>query len=444
MKKIFFLIYLTFLSFTFAQSIKGSIPEYKGKKINLVGYIGFSETMLGETTLDPSGNFYIQYDKAYRGAAILQILEGNSVIILLNNENFELVWNDPRTFDSLKISSSEENNNFIAGIQHFQNSDNKINALSFLLPLYENEPEKKQWLKNEMNFQQSSFDHYLNKLPKESYAGFYLNLRQIIAKIGKFNSQSIYTYDEIQKEVTNLDFNNEDLWHSGLYKTLLDNYFLVTENFGNPEIITENTNTSVDKIMESLKTNPDKQLEVATYLIKLLEMKSLFQPAEHLAMKIIKEHPDHSDQKRMSVFEQYRTMAVGNTAPDIDLGENKKLSEIKKPYKLVVFGASWCPYCVEDLPHLKSAYPSLKEKYDLEIIYISLDYQKPDYENFLRDADFISLYGGNGWESKAAKDYFIFSTPSMIILDQHNKILTKLKTVPHLEAWMQEFGIQKL
>jgi thiol-disulfide isomerase/thioredoxin len=56
--------------------------------------------------------------------------------------------------------------------------------------------------------------------------------------------------------------------------------------------------------------------------------------------------------------------------------ELKKMMEsfiqIQTPYTLVVFGASWCPKCTEELPTLIQNYSKWKNL-GIEVVYVSLD-----------------------------------------------------------------------
>src|SRR5690606_34874468 len=100
----------------------------------------------------------------------------------------------------------------------------------------------------------------------------------------------------------------------------------------------------------------------------------------------------------------------------------KGLSDLKNNYKLIVFGAAWCSKCVEEIPKLQAFYQNWKEKYDLEIVFISLDTQKEDFINFSKDFPWLSNCDLNGWESQPARDYHIFATPTMYLLNKNHQI----------------------
>ena len=74
-------------------------------------------------------------------------------------------------------------------------------------------------------------------------------------------------------------------------------------------------------------------------------------------------------------------MKVGNTAPNIlftgDVVKNglsiaspSRLSDLNYKYKVVIFGASWCTACSEELAQLFPLYSKWKAK-GLEVVFIS-------------------------------------------------------------------------
>ena len=147
------------------------------------------------------------------------------------------------------------------------------------------------------------------------------------------------------------------------------------------------------------------------------------------------------DHKHEALFEQYRKMAKGKTAPDIVLGNATKpvakISDMKSKYKLVVFGASWCSKCQEDIPKLKTYYEDWKTLYDLEIVFISLDTEFTKFNKFVKDFPWLSSCELKGWESKVAIDYCVFGTPTMYLLDEKNTILVKPISDKQVQAWLE-------
>jgi hypothetical protein len=101
-----------------------------------------------------------------------------------------------------------------------------------------------------------------------------------------------------------------------------------------------------------LNKNKQQYNEAVSYLFDLMEQRSLFKSAEYLALKALNESEAIIDAKLAKRLESYRAMVKGVIAPNIKfegtLVKNGKdligpygLSDIKDPYTLIVFGASW-------------------------------------------------------------------------------------------------------
>ena len=92
-------------------------------------------------------------------------------------------------------------------------------------------------------------------------------------------------------------------------------------------------------------------------------------------------------------------------------------------------------------PSLVGTYKRLKEKYDLEVVYVSIDTDKNAFEEYYKEAPFITYCDTKGWETKAVKDYHIFATPSYILLDNNLKILAKIIAPEQLEEVLTNINL---
>ena len=99
----------------------------------------------------------------------------------------------------------------------------------------------------------------------------------------------------------------------------------------------------------------------------------------------------------------------------------------------MLFGASWCPACSNEMVKLLPLYKRLKDK-GVEVIFVSLDTNKSDFISFVKDFPFISFCDFNKWNSKSAKDYYVSSSPTFYLLDQQNNILSRPNSVENITA----------
>ncbi len=86
----------------------------------------------------------------------------------------------------------------------------------------------------------------------------------------------------------------------------------------------------------------------------------------------------------------------------------KKLSEIKSTYKVVAFGASWCPQCPKELQEISKNYATWKQ-HGVEVVFVSIDEDRQTFESVIKPFPFISICVYKKWESKAVKDYHVFA-----------------------------------
>lgn len=440
MKKLVLLIALI-TQWVTAQTIQGTFSQAKEKEIVLKCYDGFTEKELSKTRTDSLGKFSVIYPETYVGVALMQIDNTKSVIVLLNKENFEMQWENLQDFNSLKFINSKENDLFATGITINQEVEQKLVGLKYLLPLYKNDNVNQNWYQNEINIQEQMFEKFIENLPKDSYVKDYLIYRKFIAdmQLTQERYKELARVNQHQKSFEKLDFSNQALWNSGLLKEIFICYYQVLELYQDKEIIIKKSIDANSIWLKALANNSLRLQEIAEFCFTLLEKKNLTQASEHIALAMLNKNNCQLTDKQVNLFEQYRKLAIGKTAPNIVLNQNN-LNNLNNKYKLVVFGASWCPNCQTDYPSLIGKYKKLKETFDLEVVYISLDTDKKAFAEYYKEAPFKTFFDGKGWETQAAKDYHVFATPTYILLDKNLNILAKINSPEHLEAWLQSKG----
>ncbi len=419
-------------------SISGTLNSVNNQEIMLSGFSANGTFILDKNQTDTHGNFKLSYPARYVGAALLEIKNSKKVIVLLNGENFVLHWADLTNLSSLKFTNSFENSAFEKGLATYQDTENKKSGLTFLMPFYQNEPQKLKFFTDELQVLNNSTSRYIDQLPSNSYVKYYLNIRVLIANLSLSSTRYFDRLPELEKTFNELNFADERLLQSGLYTELLDAYVVAMESYGDNQYA--HLNAGINAIIASLKSQPTLAQNITEYLFNVLEKRSLYQSSEYLALAMLSNENCQLDDKHKALFEQYRKMANGQTAPNITFSNTKspikQLSDVKSKYKLVVFGASWCPKCLEDIPKLTAYYSKWKTQKDLEIIYISLDTNKTDFDHSVNDYPWISSSDFKGWETQAALDYSVFSTPIMYLLDHENKIVLKPISADQVDTWL--------
>jgi thiol-disulfide isomerase/thioredoxin len=435
-----------------AQSISGKLALLSNQSIRLEGFNGLKTYPISTTTLDEKGQFQLSYSKADLGVGYLQSADNKPLFVILSGEDIELVGEALSSPETLKVIKGKENQLFGQYAKEHPRREQALSAWVYLEKIYtldslfalQKVPGKaiqaeKQRIKKEDAL-------FLNSLPKESYVSWFLPTRKLVSSVSVVAQ---YRPEEIPASIAAfraLDYTDHRLYKSGLFKDAIESHFWLLENSGKPlDSVFLEMKKSIDAMMVHLVKDEKKLNEVCDYLFGLLEKHSLFQASEYLALKVLNEVSCTIDSDLAKQMESYRAMKKGNIAPDIDFKDQlkaldqrslpKKLSEIKSIYTVVVFGASWCPKCTEEIPELAKRYEAWKAQ-GIEMVFVSLDEDKDAYDRFVSGFPFPSVCDFKKWESPIVKDYHVFSTPLMYLLDRKREILLRPNSIQHLEAWV--------
>lgn len=126
--------------------------------------------------------------------------------------------------------------------------------------------------------------------------------------------------------------------------------------------------------------------------------------------------------------------AEDNTAPDWTLrtpdGTSVELAEISKDQpQIILFWATWCPFCKALMPHLQSVRLEYGDAVGVLAVNIMED---GDPVAYLKESgfDFTLLLDGD----EVADAYAITGTPGVIIVDTRQQIRFDLRSLPGLKV----------
>jgi len=445
------LIYSTIVS---AQTINGNISVLADQPIKLEGFNGLETYPIAASTCDSMGNFTLTYTMADYGVGYLLSADNKPLIVILSGEDIRIEGKALSSLETIRVIRGQENQWFGQYAKEHPKREQALSAWDYLEKIYaldslfsihqspkqEIEKEKRRIKKEDATF--------LNQLPKDSYVSWFLPIRKLVSSV---STVAQYRTEEIPATIAafrNMDYTDIRLYKSGLFKDAIESHFWLLENSGRSlDSVYIEMKISIDAMMQNLIQDDKILNEVTDYLFNLLERHSLFQASEYLALKVLNETSCTIDSDLAKQLESYQAMKKGNIAPDIIFGGStkfpgyssnlnpEKLSEIKSKYTIVVFGASWCPKCTQELPEIMKLYSKWKSK-GIEVVFVSLDDDKEICQNFIKPFPFISTCDFQKWDSKIVKDYYVFATPTMYLLNANRKIIIKPISVKQIDAWV--------
>ena len=463
MKKILIINILLLVSvYVYSQNtISGTFPGVANQQINLIGFNGFQTYPIDSVQANEKGKFQLSFGKEDYGMAyLLSEADKSFVVIIAENENLKLKGENFELAESITIINGKQNQLFAQYASEHPRSEQALSAWGYLEKIYTKDSlfavqeTPKQAIFQEMHRIKTEDSLFLASLASDSYVSWYLPLRKLVSSVSTIAQ---YRTDEIPLAIASfrkMDYTDPRLQKSGLLGDVIESHFWLIENSGRLlDSVYVEMNTSIDILIENLLVDEQKLNKVTEYLFKFLEKRSLFDASEYLALKLLNEQGCSIHNDFAAQLESYRAMKKGNIAPDFDLKidviapgydaskQPKKLSDLDSKYTLVVFGASWCPACPDELYQIARLYEKWK-KHGVEVVLVSMDEDSQIFRNFAGVFPFISICDYQKWESLVVKAWHIFATPTLYLLNDKREILLRPISVNQIDSWIDWYLVQ--
>jgi len=438
---------------TAQNSIAGNFSSIKGQAIRLMGYSGAEVFTIDSTVVAAEGDFILHYSDANLGMGYLLSNENIPYMVCLEKGKVLLTGQTPADATTIVINSGEQNKLFVEYALDHGKREQALSAWGYLKNLYgsdtlfKNQALSKLAITSEIDRLNKADSGFLKSLSSNSFMFWYLPIRKLISDVEAVVNKSPQEKNSCIKEFRSIDYANPKIFSSGLLSSLIASQFWLISSSGfSINNMYKEMNTSVDFILASVHKNEKLYNEWASYLFQYFEKEGYFSSSEYIALKALNQKEVILNMSLAKKMESYRTMKIGKIAPEIEfkgdvildrelVNNIKRLSDIKSKYKLVVFGGSWCPQCKAETIQLIMRYNKWKAK-EVEVVMVSLDTDKKAFEDFASDFPYTLVCDYKKWETQAAKDYYVSSSPTIFLLDSNNKIILRPPTVASLDSWL--------
>jgi len=442
------------------NTITGTFPGLANQQINLIGFEGFDTYVIDSVTANEKGVFNLLYSKLDYGMGYLSAEANKPFFVILTGETLKLKGDAFALPETIEILEGTENRIFEKYASEYPRREQALSAWEYLEKIYKKDSlfsvqeVPKQAIANEKQRIKTEDSLFLTSLAPETYVSWYLPVRKLVSSVSTIAQ---YRTEEIPAAIASfrsLDYNDKRLYKSGLLRDVIESHFWLIENNGRSlDSVYNEMKISIDRMIEKLLADEQKLNETTAYLFKLLEKRSLFVASEYLALKLLNEQSCTINNDFAAQLESYRAMKKGNIAPDFDLKKDflapgyepaklpQKLSDLKSKYTVIVFGASWCPQCPNELSQIAGLYEKWKN-HNIEVVFVSLEENEKLFKSFAGVFPFISICDYQKWESPVVKNYHVFATPTIYLLDDNRQILLRPNSVNHLDSWVDWFLVK--
>jgi|UniRef100_UPI004047CF98 thiol-disulfide isomerase/thioredoxin len=436
-----------------AQTLSGVFPPISGQLLTLEGTKGFDTYSIGSAKADEKGQFSLSYSPQDYGIAFLSGEDKKPFVVILEKSGVRLEGQVLSEASSIRILEGQENRWFEQYTQEQGKREQALSAWAYLQNLYQNDSffaiqkVPNQDIGKELIRIQEEEKQFIATLPSESFVRWFLPIRKLVSSVG---AVAQYRTSELPQTITafrTMDYADPRFQKSGLYRDLFESQFWLLENSGGTlDEVYEKMERSLDAILWSVGKNAPLYNEVSAYLLELLQRRSLINAAEYLALTVLEQDEVVLQPRLARQLEAYRAMKVGVTVPDIQftgdillqgkpISYPSRLSEVTAPYRLVIFGASWCPACSEAMGELIPLYEKWN-KLGLEAIFVSLDTDPTAFQAYSEGFPFIAFSDYKKWDTQGVSDYYVSSSPSFFLIDSSGQLLLRPQSVKQIDAWV--------
>lgn len=376
---------------------------------------------------------------------------------IFNKQNIHFQLNFMNPFESLKVLNSEDKENalYFEYLKANQQFNQKMDSVYRALALIDKSDLLYQKLIERFKSLQINQKQFEESLIADNKDAFFTH----IVKAKEMPLIDAAMSDKERVELMKRDFLSPDIFKD---TCLLRTNILEEKVISYMQMYFDNSLSplqqdaafieGVDKVLNLAKQGePSVYKYVLNNLIMGFEMNGRIAVLEHLHINYAESSCENSMLSEASVkkLASISANAIGNPAAEIDAkdinGIAFRLSEIKTKYTIVVFFASWCDHCQTFIPELRkeiAVYNSNKEAQNkIAVIGVSLDNSDPALQDFIKSDDYSSWIitaDYKSWEGEIVRDYNVYSTPTLFLLDEKKTIVSKPLVIDKLLSYLYQ------
>jgi peroxiredoxin len=437
-----FLIF-SFKSYSRDHKVSINIDGMSGRMVYLLSYFGEQQYRIDSMITDHEGTASFLFGNGMNeGMYRIQVDKDRGMDFLFIKKDVSLSIDKSFSLDSAKASGSEINEDFLRYIKGKKDYHSRYDLLEPLLYYYpENDPFY------------SEIESKARQL-KDSYTSLIATLldkhgRDLLATVIRFDQLQDIKPGELSPDETSylkshyfdsVDLNDTLILYTPILPVKVIDYLSLYIIPGASRDVQESAFIqAVDTLMKFTSGYMRIREMFINYMSNGFQAYGFEKVLTHLVENYMSDSTCVSQEessKMQKRIEGFKKLAIGNTAPDFNAldikGRKVQLSTIKAEYKLIIFWSGECPHCAEALPGLIKLYHRYRP--ELEVVAVSVDSDEHTWKTTVKahDLDWINIAELKGWDGSIIKNYYVYATPTYLLLDKNDKIIAKPMTTKEL------------
>jgi len=442
-------------------SIHGKVRGIKDTTVYLAHYFGYNRQVIKDTAkADAQGNFHFVGSKSLpEGLYLVSLPKGKFVDIIIGNQEFSFETDTLDLIANMKITGSKENETFFKFQQAMAAKFEEMRVLKMekkagdsIMVAGKIKKSQADMLQYQKEWLKKTDGMFVNKLIKATKEPEIPASKKILITradtVAYFQYQLNYYKNHFWDSV---DLTDERMIRTPLLEKKIERYF---------DEFTVQTSDSISKDVDLLLVRV-KGRDIRRYVIykiaskyektKFLDTDGAF---VHIAEKYYVEEPalwDSSTVRRMKERVAILTLLlIGKVLPNMyltdTLGNEIIIPKINADYTILFIYAPDCAHCQESATKLAKIYQDLKSK-NVKIIAATIDDNPVKWKKFIKDFKLEELIHGidihknpqtGKQESRTdfRKNFDVYATPTVYVLDKDKKIIAKKLPVEQIENFI--------
>lgn len=441
----FLLIFIiSYGQYSYAQQIEIKIIGTNGRAF-LSGLSG--EKIVGiDSVFSNSGVYKFSFNKNKHQIGFYKLSFNNnkSIDFIYDNEDIEIETDVNDILDSLKVIKSESNKIYYEFVKLNKDYKTKTELLQLILARYPKDDDYDQTSKEKLIQVQENYLNFVNVTSQanpKSFIARYVRSAQLPVIDTQIPADE--QLDHLKSHfLDNVNFNDDGLIYSDAFTNKTIEYLIYYRNPQLPiELLEKEFETAVDTLLNKAKVNDIVYKHIVEYLLDGFKKFGFDNVINYIVQNYVIKDDICLDEKLETAFErriqQAKNFKTGNIVPNIILpdstGSEIDLNRANSDKILIIFYASWCPHCQTIIPQLRDYYNEKKKTFG--VMAVSIDTSRTDWLRFVKanKMDWLNVSDLKGWEGQVTREYYIYATPTMFLVDKERKIIMVPKNIEEIK-----------
>lgn len=429
--------------------LKFQIDGLQSEKLWLIFYYSDQQIRLDSGMTDAAGKVVFNMEQQYQpGMYRLEKDKKEGFDFIFNKEDVNIKAGQDFELDNLVVNKSKENELFFDYYRHKKDMETRIDVLNGFLKYY---PPVDSFYNTAARYAEqlsANYRHYLDSLMNnfpEKLVIRIIHLDQLPdIRPGALPPDAISHFRS--QYFKSIDLTDSLNLNSPLLPAKIVNYISL---FVVPGASRKDQEKSfiqaVDSLMKFTEGGPKVREMVVNYLISGFQAYGFETVLTYLVENYVLGQSCVSDQQEEKLkirIESFKKLAVGSPATDFKIQDSKGdtilLSDNKGKRTLLIFWAGNCPHCEAIMPEIKLLNDQYRDK--VTFIGVSVDQDEEIWRTALgkNAMNWTNVAELKGWDGKIVQEYYIYATPTFILLDPNLRVKAKPTGLAELKDALQK------